>query len=592
MITHISHQYVSQKDLDALLSDRNVLNAVSSSSAILVQIFSADTNPENLLAIGALVSAKLPTATIVGATTVGEIADGRLLTGSTVIGITCFGSSSLSVIAMSCQDAPELQVGAELGQRIKQCPGKIAGVLLLATPLSIDAALLLQGIESTAGQFPIFGGGAGDYAAMTHSLVFAGDRQYSQGAIAVVFAGDELHIEAKTYLGWRPLSRSMQVTQVDHLLVKAVDHKPAFDVYRRYLNILNDENFFLNALEFPFLLERDGELIARVPVAATQDGALQFVADIKEGENFRIGYGDMDLIVNDALQIHQSMADFSPQAIFLYTCGCRRFLMQSDVDLETLPFEDIAPTFGFYTYGEFYSSTNLRLLNSTMVTVGLREGETEPSSHQASSSETKTEESGSDPYAHKHTRVVSRLMRFIDTVTSELEASNREITNLSRTDRLTQLANRIQLDHVLAENLQRALRYATPFAIILLDLDHFKLVNDEHGHLVGDDVLVSTAKILTACTRSLDTVGRWGGEEFLVIVANVTLNDAAQLAEKLRSEIEAHNYPVVGHRTASFGVTGFAPGDDVIKMINRADVALYTAKRSGRNRVELGQISS
>lgn len=587
MITHISHRYTSQEALEALLSDSTLLDAVSIASSILVQIFSADTDPEHLRAVSALVSSKLPSPTVVGATTVGEIYEGCLVTGSTVIGITCFEKSTLSVMVMPCQNADLRQVGAELGTRISQCPGKIVGVFLLATPLSIDAGVLLQGIESTAGHLPVFGGGAGDYAAMTNSLVFAGDKHYSQGAVAVVLAGDELQIESRNYLGWRPLSRSMQVTEVDQLLVKTVDGKPAFDVYRRYLNIPNDESFFLNALEFPLIFERSGELVARVPVAATSDGALQFIGDIQEGEHFRIGYGDMDLIISDALHIHQSMADFSPQAIFLYTCGCRRFLMQNDVDLETRPFEALAPTFGFYTYGEFYSSSNLRLLNSTMVAVGLREGDASASSKRALVLPTDTEIHDSDPYAHKHTRVVSRLMRFIDAVAAELEASNREITKLSRTDRLTQLVNRIQLDQVLEESLQRALRYATPFSIILLDLDHFKLVNDVHGHLVGDEVLVSTAKILTARTRSIDTVGRWGGEEFLIVVPNANLSDAARLAEKLRSEIELYDFPTVGKITASFGVTSFMPEDDVVKMISRADIALYTAKHSGRNRVEL-----
>ena len=258
MITHSTHRYTSHEALETFLSDPTLLDAVSSSSSVLVQIFSADTNPQHLQAVSALVSRRQPTATVVGATTVGEVSEGYSLTGCTVIGFTCFESSTLSAIAMPCQDPHAGQVGAKLGRRISQCPGKVVGVLLLATPLSIDACALLQGLESTASGFPIFGWGAGDYAAMTHSLVFFGDRQYSHGAVAVVLAGDDLHIESKTYLGLRPLSKSMQVTGVDQLLVKTVDGKPAFDVYRRYLNIANDETFYLNALEFPFLLERDG----------------------------------------------------------------------------------------------------------------------------------------------------------------------------------------------------------------------------------------------------------------------------------------------------------------------------------------------
>lgn len=608
MITHVSHQFRIQADsplrdadrpakalihdleseVDTWLSDMQLQDLVARSSSVLVQIFSADTHREHLRMLSAWVSNRIPRAVIVGATTVGEISEGRLLTGSTVIGVTCFEQSDVSVIAMSCHEKDVFEAGAELGRRVNLCSGSIVGVLLLATPLSIDASGLLAGIDSTLGEYPVFGGGAGDYAAMTHSMVFTADEYLSQGAVAVVFTGDDLHIESGTYLGWRPLSKTMRVTEVENLVVKTVDDKPAFEVYRRYLNIPNDDRFFLNALEFPFLLERNGEMIARVPVAVTGEGALQFIADIREGECFRIGYGDMDLIVSDAFQIHQAFAQFSPQAIFLYTCGCRRFLMQDAVDLETEPFESLAPSFGFYTYGEFFSSNSLQLLNSTMVVVGLREGPATQGIKPASANQG-IKEHAADPYANKHTRVVSRLMRFIGAVTAELEASNREITALSRTDRLTQLVNRTELDQVLEENLTRALRYNTPFSIVLLDLDHFKEVNDIHGHLVGDDVLVNIARILTENTRSMGTVGRWGGEEFLIVMPDAELNDARLFAEKLRGEIENRHFPVIGKMTASFGVTAFEQDDDVVRMIKRADVSLYVAKHSGRNRVETAQ---
>lgn len=586
MITHISHNYLGPEELDAFLCGAPLGDVVARSSAVLVQVFSSNTAPEHYLAISGVISARLPSAMIAGATTIGEIIDGTLLTGSTVIGITCFATSSVSVLDVPCEDGDARHAGAELGRQIARCPGKVAGVLLLATPLSIDASALLQGIESTASGYPIFGGGAADYATMSNSLVFAGKRHHAKGAVAVVLSGDELHVEFRTYLGWRPLSRLMRVTKVDQLQVKMVDNMPAFEVYRHYLNIQNDENFFLNALEFPFLLERDGESLARVPVAANADGSLQFVADIKEGEAFRIGYGDIDLIVQDAAAIHEAMTQFSPQAIFLYTCGCRRFLMQNDVDLETQPFEAIAPSFGFYTYGEFFSSSSLRLLNSTMVAVGLREGEAVHPDRAASQTEVRAEAAPLDPYARKHSRIVSRLMRFIDTVTSELEASNKEITKLSLTDRLTQLANRTQLERVLEDNLQRALRYATPFAVILVDLDHFKQVNDTHGHLAGDEVLLAVASLLSSHTRAVDTVGRWGGEEFLIIIPNGSVSDAALAAEKLRSAFDAHDFPVAGRQIGSFGVTAFVPGDTAEMVVRRADEALYAAKRAGRNRVE------
>lgn len=588
MIEHLTHVYSGLDGLRAELSSDAFTRLAESSTALLVQIYGAETDRAHMQPIVSLIAERLPRATVVGASTVGEIAHGRLLTHQTVIGFTFFASSELAVVAMGCHGGDERAVGAELGRRIRQWRADAAGVLLLATPLSIDAAALLEGMESAAIGCPVFGGGAGDYAAMARSLVFAGSDFFDRGAVAVVFAGGELSIEPRTYLGWRPLSRPMRITRVEGMRVQTIDDRPAFEVYQRYLNIANDDQFFLNALEFPLLLGRDGELLARVPIAADEGGALQFVADVRAGEVVRLGYGDLDLIVQDAKALHRSMARFSPQAVFLYTCGCRRFLMQEDVELETLPFETLAPTFGFYTYGEFFGATRLTLLNSTMVAVGLREG---PSARQGSAELSQADPAPPalrDPYANKHARIIARLLRFISTVTTELEASNQEITKLSITDRLTQLVNRIRLDQVLDEQIELARRYGTPLAVILVDVDHFKQVNDLHGHLIGDEVLIRIAHALRDHTRKVDVVGRWGGEEFLIIAPNTGAEEAARLAEKLRTAIERIDMPGVGHRTCSFGVAAYERGDDPATLVSRADAALYAAKAAGRNRVESG----
>lgn len=591
MIQHVTHVFTDLATLGAALSTGTIAQKAADSQAQLIQIYTAQADQPQILTITRMISDRLPTAIIIGATTVGEVAHGQLMTNQVIIGFTFFVSSRINLLALACSNGEERNAGAELGLRINDCAPDIAGVLLLSTPLSLDAAALLQGLESTLNGYPVFGGGAGDYAEISNSLLFAGNEHITQGAIAVVLSGPDLHIESKTYLGWQPLSRSMRITQVDGLHVQRIDGLPAFDVYRRYLNIADDEQFFLNALEFPFLLEREGELLARVPVASCNDGVLRFVADIQEGETFRLGYGDIELIAENAKVLHQSMKQFAPQAIFLYTCGCRRFLMQEDVELETLPFEQTAPTFGFYTYGEFFGSSKLTLLNSTMVAVGLREGEKQAQNKTEHTSKLAPRTDDRDPYANKHTRVVSRLLRFIDAVTSELEEAIEEVTKLSITDRLTQLVNRIRLDQVIDEQIALAKRYATPFAVILLDVDHFKLVNDTHGHLVGDAVLVQVAQVLVANTRAMEVVGRWGGEEFLVIVPNTNLADATQLAEKLRRALENTLHPVVGYKTGSFGVAAYASGDTPGELVARADAALYRAKHAGRNRVEAAPIS-
>jgi len=156
---------------------------------------------------------------------------------------------------------------------------------------------------------------------------------------------------------------------------------------------------------------------------------------------------------------------------------------------------------------------------------------------------------------------------------------------LSITDRLTGLYNRLKLDEVFCYELTQAKRYDRALSIILLDIDHFKSVNDTHGHQVGDKVLIETASLLKNNIRESDTVGRWGGEEFLVILPSCDLETAKGVAEKLRSAIEAFDFDTVGRKTSSFGVSTYKDGDSEESMVERADNALYEAKKSGRNRV-------
>ncbi|OKL37675.1 GGDEF domain-containing protein [Domibacillus mangrovi] len=170
--------------------------------------------------------------------------------------------------------------------------------------------------------------------------------------------------------------------------------------------------------------------------------------------------------------------------------------------------------------------------------------------------------------------------------TQQLEKATRELEHLANTDRLTQIPNRVRLDYVLENELKRAQNEFIPFSVILLDVDHFKEVNDQFGHQVGDIVLIEAAKLLKDNMKDMDTVGRWGGEEFLVICPQTTLEDALQLSKKLRKQLENHRFPIVERKTCSFGVTCYVQGDTLNTLISRCDKALYHAKDRGRNCVE------
>ncbi len=173
----------------------------------------------------------------------------------------------------------------------------------------------------------------------------------------------------------------------------------------------------------------------------------------------------------------------------------------------------------------------------------------------------------------------------INAAHNELAFTHEQLKVLAVRDRLTGLYNRVRLDEALEYEKERAIRYQTPFSIILLDVDHFKKINDDYGHLVGDHVLMEVARILQNSVRKTDILGRWGGEEFLIICPETDLESCAAVAEKIRSTLQAHPFERIGCRTASFGVAACAMEDNVDSCIAQADTALYQAKAQGRNRV-------
>ena len=167
-----------------------------------------------------------------------------------------------------------------------------------------------------------------------------------------------------------------------------------------------------------------------------------------------------------------------------------------------------------------------------------------------------------------------------------LEKKNEELERLTVTDYLTGLYNRIKLDSVLSKEINKSMFTTYTFSLIMADLDYFKQINDEYGHVVGDRVLSDVANILKNNCREKDIIGRWGGEEFLIICPDTDIQEAQSLSERLLEEVAKYEYKNGRHMTISFGVTQCRKGDTFDSVIKRADIAMYNAKAGGRCRVE------
>lgn len=159
------------------------------------------------------------------------------------------------------------------------------------------------------------------------------------------------------------------------------------------------------------------------------------------------------------------------------------------------------------------------------------------------------------------------------------------LNELATQDVLTGVANRFQFDKALAHSISLAQRYERGLSILLLDIDHFKTVNDVYGHLVGDDVLKKFTQILINGTRKSDIVARWGGEEFVILLPDTEFTSAITLAEILRLKISEGDFYPVDRVTCSIGITRWNEGETPDQLLKRVDKKLYAAKEGGRNRV-------
>jgi diguanylate cyclase (GGDEF)-like protein len=196
----------------------------------------------------------------------------------------------------------------------------------------------------------------------------------------------------------------------------------------------------------------------------------------------------------------------------------------------------------------------------------------------------------------------AELERRVEQRTTELSLANQQLKaemsqrekiaqlleETARTDFLTALINRRAMHRLLQNEIARIERTGGIFSLVLVDIDHFKDINDQFGHGIGDEVLIALSRAFESAIREQDIVSRWGGEEFLILLPNTPLANAVEQAERLRQLLDSDVLQIECYRhrvTASFGVCEFAAGESLESLLKQADVALYQAKAMGRNQV-------
>jgi len=181
--------------------------------------------------------------------------------------------------------------------------------------------------------------------------------------------------------------------------------------------------------------------------------------------------------------------------------------------------------------------------------------------------------------------IFSRYTNTIEHYQYQLERKNQTLSKMTNIDFLTKISNRRHIQNILVQEIKRSKRYNNKLSLIIFDVDDFKQINDKYGHNVGDAVLQNIAQVMSNQTRQSDYIGRWGGEEFIVVATETAVENASVLAEELRTSIEQFDFHEEFRVTCSFGLIELTDENDVSEIVNKADHAMYRAKKNGKNRI-------
>ncbi len=557
---------------------------------ILIQVYSGVQDQDKIKELHQQLTEHFPGVAIIGTSTAGEIMDARSLDEQILINISLFDDSIVRTHLVKHNEDPVV-TGYEIAAAL--CHQDTKALILFGCGLknrhTVNGGPLLEALQSKCSNVIIAGGQAADNGKGKTTFVFSKEGFTEQGVVAASISGKKLQANRAYNLSWIPIGKKLTITEAKGSVVHSIDDMSPYDIYAHYLGQEVADGLPLSAVDFPLIIERDGIKMAVHATGVNDDGSFQYIHDFHPGEQLRFGFCHAGLLAIGAQMTHAEARSFNPQALFIYSCISRKWILGADISVELSSLEDIAPSSGFFCYGEYFThnSGKAYFFSQTMTVLSLSEGDAPLVPNQVASYDPKLEES-------RQFRTMRVLHRLVETSTKEIDSMNRELAKLASKDSLTGLANRRLFDETIASEIKRHNRSGDSLSLLLVDIDYFKQYNDIYGHLHGDDCLRTVSMIFSKILkRPSDIVARYGGEEFVCILPATSDTNAANLAEKIRSHIEALALPHKGSEisdyvTVSIGALTLADTIDVSpdELFHACDTLLYKAKRNGRNCIE------
>ncbi len=335
----------------------------------LIQVYSGTTKEKKLQKILRKLQQDFPQAIIVGATTAGEISHATMYEKQIVISLSLFENTLLKATYTK-------EIHDKSGQKVakKLCTKDTKAMIVLSEGLKpVNYEKYLNAIKSVSPKIVIAGGLAGDNFQLKKTYIFYQTNIYNKGSVAVSFSSKELYASNQYNLNWSPIGKEFLITKVKHNIVYEIDHIPAVDFFKKYLGSDIFQQDIIALPNFQLLFKKGSITVARTPLSI-QGKALVFAAPIEKNQTVQFGFSNESLVIDDAYELQKEILKTPAESIYIFSCIARKTLLGKTLQEEFQAFEQIAPTTGFFTYGEFYSTnTTEALLNCTTTILVLAE---------------------------------------------------------------------------------------------------------------------------------------------------------------------------------------------------------------------------
>lgn len=545
-------------------------------SSLLISVFTSYTKAEGLQEMVDALSLSFPEAEISGMTSSVCIEQGVNRTEKIIILFEVFKKTYIHTICLDHAPGKEEAVGWAVMGEINKISRPLCGIEILASQsddrFSDFSPFLNVLTHELPGTLPVWGALADSQTWPNHTYVFSKKYISTAGLILRIYTG-EISILLKHVLGFRPLSRPLTVTAMDGpMIIKELDHKPAVYYYDKYIHT---PDFQEQSLPFPLLQMADGYVHAHLPQGRTPDGGILFNIRCTVGTEMRLSYGDPELMLAETKKIWEHMQAFGGESAHILSCAARYQFLNKNLGDVLANYNNLTPSFGIYAHGEIYrAGQRLVAAHLTGNVAVFREA----------AEAARKDVSYNPVHLTRHMSHLLQMATFVSTAMKELEETRDALQFAATHDSLTGLFHRGAMEKYLGQCMKNYTESSLPLSAIMIDLDHFKEINDTYGHSIGDAVIHTLADLMKKHTAGRGYAGRWGGDEFLIILPGAALSMAEDLAIHMKEDLyQAPILPDGAPVSASFGVTIARPGELEQSFYKRVDNALYASKENGKN---------